>query len=354
MAIGLTAALVAAWAAFVPVAAQQRTAAGEIRVLPVRGNVWLLSGAGGNVTASVGKDGVMLVDSGSAAMAEKLLQAVRALSQQVTASRRPMYSCVGVVRGCPWWSSSEMLPTMAGPPAPRPLIGIVNTSIDPDHIGGNAVLAEAGRQFGVRNLFSGAVPSAWILAHENVSLPLGRAGTPAAALPSETYFGREKKLNFINGEGVVVTHHPAAHTDGDSMVYFRGSDVLAAGDILNMASYPVIDVEKGGTIQGVVDALNWILDLAVVEHMMEGGTVIVPGHGRLTDAADVAYYRDMATIMRDRVRTLRDRGMTLAEIKAARPSRDYDGRFGRNPAWTPDQFIEAIYRTLPGTHRGTR
>ena len=139
---------------------------------------------------------------------------------------------------------------------------------------------------------------------------------------------------------------PAAHTDGDTIVQFRESEVLAAGDVLNMTSYPVIDVEKGGTIQGVVDALNWILDLAVVEHMMEGGTLVVPGRGRMADSADLAYYRDMMTIFRDRVRALVKKGMTLDQIKAARPTRDYDARWGKNAAWTPNMFVEAIHQTL--------
>jgi glyoxylase-like metal-dependent hydrolase (beta-lactamase superfamily II) len=319
-------------------------APGELRVLPVRGNIYLLAGGGSNITASVGKDGVLVVDTGSAAMTEKVLAALRDLSRRVTASARPMQSCVGVVQGCEWWSSSEFLPTTAAPRAPRPISGIINTSDDPDHVAGNAAIANAGRSFGVRNLLN-TLPPAWVLAHENVTGRLTRSGQNAL-VASETYFGREKKLNFFNGEGVVVTYHPAAHTDGDSMVYFRGSDVLVAGDILNMTAYPVIDPGRGGTIQGVVDALNWILDVAVVEHMMEGGTMIIPGHGRITDAADVAYYRDMMTIFRDRIQHLKEKGMTLEQIKAARPTRDYDARFGKSPASTPGMLVEAIYETL--------
>ena len=178
-----------------------------------------------------------------------------------------------------------------------------------------------------------------------MTLRLSKAGQQSS-VANEAYFGDEKKLNFVNGEGVVVSYRPSAHTDGDSMVYFRGSDVLAAGDILDMTKYPVIDLARGGSIEGTVAALNWILDVAVVEHMMEGGTLIVPGHGRMTDAADVAYYRDMVTIMRDRVRELIRRGMTLDKIKSARVTRDYDGRFGKSASWTPDMFVEAIYRSL--------
>ena len=339
----------AAAAAVVPVAAQQpaRAGASEMRVLPVRGNIFLVSGAGANITVSVGKDGVMLVDSGSAAMAEKTLAVIRDLSRRVTASPMPLKSCVGVVQGCPWWSSSELLPTTTSPGAPRPISYIINTSDDPNDVGGNAVIGAAGRTFGVRNL-DNSIPGAAVVAHENAALRLSTSNQ-SKLVPSESYGGRDKKLNFFNGEGVVITHPDSAHTDGDSLVYFRGSDVLAVGDVINMTSFPVIDTERGGTVNGLVDALNWILDVCVVEHMMEGGTIVVPGHGRLIDTADAAYYRDMVTIMRDRVRELRKRGMTLEQIRAARPTRDYDGRFGKNPQWTPAMFVEAIYKTLPRT-----
>ena len=141
-------------------------------------------------------------------------------------------------------------------------------------------------------------------------------------------------------------HQPAAHTDGDSLVFFRGSDVISAGDIFVMTSYPVIDLEHGGSIQGVIDGLNRILELAVAEYQTEGGTMIVPGHGRLADSADVAYYRDMVTIIRDRVRAAIGEGKTLEQVKAARLSKDYDPRFGRNQSWTGAMFVEAVYRSL--------
>ena len=326
----------------------------DLHIIPVRGNVYFIAGAGGNITVSVGKDGVMLVDSGSAAMTDAVLSAVRALDRQVTASGMPQRSCVGVVQGCTWWNGSNFLPTTVGPPAPRPIAGIINTSLDADHIGGNEKIAAAGRTFGVRNLTSTAPVGAWIVAHENVTTRLSPSGqpiVPAGALPNEVYFGDEKKLNFFNGEGIVVTHVDAAHTDGDSMVYFRGSDVIAAGDTFNMASYPVIDTKNGGSINGIIAASNKLLDMIVWEHMMEGGTMVVPGHGRLADVADVAYYRDMVTILRDRVQTMKGKGMTLAQIKTARPTRDYDPRFARNAQWTPDMFVEAIYNTLGAAGR---
>lgn len=329
------------------IAAQQAPAAskGDIKVLPLRGNLYLLTVRGANIAASVGKDGVVLVDSGPEDMADQVLAAVRDLSRRVTSMAMPLQSCVGITHGCSWWSGSQLLPTTANPPAPRPIIGIINTSDDLDRIGGNAVVSKAGRAFGVRNAVGENTP-AWVVGHENVSLRLAKADK-GALVPTEGYFGREKKLNFINGEGVIVSHPvDSGITDGDSLVHFRGSDVLVAGDVFDMSQYPRIDLARGGSIEGVVETLNWILDLAVVEHMMEGGTLIVPGHGRMADSADVGYYRDMVTIFRDRVRAMIDKGMSLEQIKAARPTRDYDHRFGKNPKWTPNMFVEAVYKSL--------
>jgi glyoxylase-like metal-dependent hydrolase (beta-lactamase superfamily II) len=312
----------------------------DVRVLPVKGNIWMLTAGTTNVVASIGKDGIILVDTGAAAMSDKLLTTLQQLDRQVTSMRMPQKSCVGIVQGCSWWNSSTFLPTTSAPPAPKPIVGIINTSFDADHMGGNVAVSAAGRSHvGIAPL------DAWIMAHEKAPTHQPKSSPlPLAAGPTEAYEGDSFKLNFFNGEGVVLWHMPAAHTDGDTLVQFRESEVLVAGDVLNMTSYPVIDVDKGGTIHGVVKALNWILDMAVVEHMMEGGTLVVPGHGRLTDSADVAYYRDMVTIMRDRVSAAVKKGMTLQQIEAAKLTRDYDGRFGKT-AYTPDMFIEAIYRS---------
>jgi glyoxylase-like metal-dependent hydrolase (beta-lactamase superfamily II) len=324
-------------------ARDQPSQASQVRVVPVRGNIWLIVAGTSNVVASIGKDGVMLVDTGSAAMSAPLTSAVQALDREVTSRRMPQQSCVGVVQGCSWWSSATFIGDTVAPPAPKPIVGIVNTSFDADHMGGNAALAAAGRSH------VGLAPlNAWIIAHEKVddAIRASRPPIPVEAQPTETYPDDSYKLNYFNGEGVVLWHLPAAHTSGDTIVQFRQSDVLVAGDILNMTSYPVIDVARGGTVQGVITALNWLLDMAVVEHMMEGGTLIVPGHGRLTDSADVAYYRDMVTIVRDRVKAAIGKGQTLAQIKAAKLTHDYDGRFGRSPSNTPDMFVEAVFTTL--------
>ena len=152
---------------------------------------------------------------------------------------------------------------------------------------------------------------------------------PADALPTDAYFVDFYKLShYFNGEGVQLFHMPKAHTDGDSIVHFRGTDVIALGDLMSTGSYPVIDVAKGGTINGVIDGLNRVLDMSIAEFRLEGGTLMVPGHGRLVDSADVAYYRDMLTIIRDRVEDLIKKGRTLEQVKTANPSGDYDTEYG--------------------------
>jgi cyclase len=178
----------------------------------------------------------------------------------------------------------------------------------------------------------------------------GASPAPVDAQPTDTYYTDTMKLShFFNGEGVQLVHQPAAHTDGDTLVWFRGSDVIAAGDIFSTTSYPVIDVKQGGTINGIVQGLNRILRLSIAEFRTEGGTLVVPGHGRLSDSADVAYYRDMVTILRDRVQAMVAKGMTLEQVKATKPTADYDPRYGANSGpWTTDQFVEAAYLSLGG------
>ena len=167
-------------------------------------------------------------------------------------------------------------------------------------------------------------------------------------MPTDSYFDELNKLPaFVNGEPVILYYAPAANTDGDSIVFFRRSDVISAGNIFSTVSYPIIDVEKGGTIQGVIDGLNKILDLAVAEYRGQGGTYIIPGRGRLSDTADVASYRNMVVMIRDRVQDLIDKGMTLEQVKAAKPTMDFDGRYGSNTgAWTTSMFVEAVFKTL--------
>jgi glyoxylase-like metal-dependent hydrolase (beta-lactamase superfamily II) len=321
--------------------------AGELHVMPLRGNVYLLVGAGANITLSVGREGVLLVDSGTAPMAEKVVAAVAQLARLVSAAPAAVKPCAGL--GCSGNEFASILGTIASPAPPKPIQYIVNTNADPDHVGGNATVAAAGTTFGGGpglGAFVGVVKSsATIYAHENVLQRMSAASIPTAALPTEGYPTDFKQ--FFNGEGIHLIHQPGAHTDGDTIVHFRGSDVISAGDVLSTVSYPVFDIARGGSINGIIDGLNALLDLAIAEYQTEGGTLVIPGHGRVCDSADVATYRDMVTIVRDRIQEMVTRGMTLDQVKAARPTKDYDPRYGAAGS-TKDQFVEAVYRSLSG------
>ncbi len=272
----------------------------DLRILPVQGNVHVLTGPAGNVTVQTGKDGVLLVDTMTEALAPRILAEVKKLT-------------------------------------PLPIRYIIDTSIDADHVGGNAALAATGT--------AGASPvaggGATVIANENV---LNRMTTAPAqrGLPNDEYFTPTKDF-FFNGEAVVIFHQEKAHTDGDSIVFFRRSDVISTGDIFMQDRYPVIDLEKGGGVRGLLAALNFILHLTVPERLQDGGTRVIPGHGRICNEADVVEYRDMVTIVRDRIEALINKGNTLAQVKAARPTLDYDGEYG-----SPDRFIESVYRSLGG------
>jgi len=241
-------------------------------------------------------------------------------------------------------------------PAPgRPLRYIFNTSMDSEHTGGNAKLSAAGyypRGGGNAGAVAGIGNEAMVIAHQNVLQRMtdasGKNAVPESAWPSDTYHRDFYKLSeYFNGEPIVAYHVPKAHTDGDSLVYFRHSEVISTGDVFSTVSYPAIDVERGGSVQGTINALNSIIDLAVPEARSQGGTWIIPGHGRLSDTADVASYRNMLVMIRDRVQDMIKRGMTVQQVKAAKPTLDFDGRYGSTTgSWTTDMFVEAVYRSL--------
>jgi cyclase len=293
----------------------------QINVLPVQGNVYMLVGATGNIAVQVGNDGALMVDTGTAQMADQVIATVKQVAKPVTS---------------------------------KPLRFIINTHFHPDHTGGNEKARAAGATITGGNVagnIQDATEGAAIYAHENVmkrmSAPTGtQAPTASGGWPTDTYFGSEQEL-FFNGEAIQMFHPKSAHTDGDSIVFFRRSDVVLTGDIFSTTTYPIVDLQSGGSINGIIDALNFILDLTIPADKQEGGTMVIPGHGRLCDEADVVEYRDMVTIIRDRVQDMIKRGMTLEQVKAAKPTRDYDPLYGSTTGfWTTDMFVEAVYKSL--------
>ena len=185
-----------------------------------------------------------------------------------------------------------------------------------------------------------------ILTHENVGLRLIEAEAEAGNLIMDTFYGRSKQIYF-NDEPIEIIHVPSAHTDGDSIVWFRGSDVISAGDVISTRSFPRFLADQGGTLNGVIAALNRMLDITIAETRGQGGTIVIPGHGRLYDEADVTEYRDMLTIIRDRVQNAIDEGQSLRQLRQSQPTLDYEGVFGATTGpWTTDTFIEAAYRSL--------
>jgi glyoxylase-like metal-dependent hydrolase (beta-lactamase superfamily II) len=307
LAVALAAAVVA------PAIAQ-----GQLEVLPAQGNVFMIVGPGGNTAVQVGHEAVVVVDTQTAAASDELLAAIAKLSS-------------------------------------KPIRHIVNTSADAEHTGGNEAVARAGTYVRLIDTFDprGQRSDAGIVAHVNVlermSAPTG-AEAPAGAWPSDTYFTEEWAL-FVNGEALQLLHVPAAHTDGDTLVFFRRSDVIVTGDIYNTSRYPRFDAQMGGSLAGLIEGLNTILDVAIPGENQEGGTVVIPGHGRLSDETEVANYRDMVTIVRDRVAAMIAAGMTLEQVQESRPTSDYDGIYDEPNGWTAAMFVAAVYRDLSGTPR---
>ena len=289
-----------------------------VHVLPVQGSVSMLWSAAGNVVMQAGPDGVLLVDTQPAAAAPDVFAAVRSVAKE-------------------------------------PIHTIINTHLHADHTGGTGALVK----------MRGAGPqSVRVMAHENVLRRMQQA-TAAGATPSaelrvnqavtlpitSSYFMPTRDF-FLNGEAVLLYHVPAAHTDGDTLVYFRRSDVLAVGDVFTSDRYPVIDLQNGGSVNGLIAALNKVLEITVPAKYQEGGTYVIPGHGRVSDEADVVEYRDMVTIVRDRVQDLIAKKQTLDQVKAARPPRDFDTEYGATTGpWTTEMFVEAVYRSLSGSQK---
>jgi glyoxylase-like metal-dependent hydrolase (beta-lactamase superfamily II) len=288
----------------------------EVETLKVQGNVSLIAGAGGNIAVQTGDQGVLIVDTGYEQMSGKVLAAIRKLSD-------------------------------------KPLRTIINTTLADDHTGANGPMVKAGFINQAGPGLGGRPNEAVLIGHNNLlrlMSEIGEAKISTDRWPPNTYPGKQRDM-YINDEPVVILHLANSNTSGDSMVWFRKSDVVATGDIFDETSFPYIDLAHGGTINGIIECLNSLLEITVPKHLQEGGTMVIPGHGRIGDEHDVLEYRDMVTIVRDRVQNAIKKGMTLQQIKAAKPSYtyEYEPRFNRNPQWTAEMFVEAIYKNLSGS-----
>jgi glyoxylase-like metal-dependent hydrolase (beta-lactamase superfamily II) len=287
---------------------------GEIHVFPVSGGVYMLLGDGGNIVVETGDQGPFVVDSGSGQLTDKVIEAIHKLSD-------------------------------------KPIQFIANTSFLPDRTGGNPKLRAAGQDPSlVGSFFSmqfrGAGLGATIIAQQNVETRMVEQKLPESRWPVDTFLD-DRRRKYHNGNAIEIFHEPNAITDGDSIVQFRQADVIATGDIFNTTQFPFIDIKDGGSVQGEIKALNDILNRTVFLHEGQGGTLIVPGHGYLSDEHEVVEYRDMVVIVRDRVRSMIKNGATLEQVKAARVTADYDTRYGANSGpWTTDMFVEAVYTSL--------
>ena len=297
-----------------------------IEVLRVRPDFYMIAGAGGNIGVQVGSNGVLLVDTGSQAASDQVLGAVQKLTDQ-------------------------------------PVRLILNTSADADHVGGNGKLAKAGQSlFPVTpeaNDFAKAMTNggaASILAPEaGLRRMSARTGSepafPAENWPTEAFYHKRQTMYF-NDEGIEMLYQRAAHSDADSIVFFRRSDVVVAGDVIDTNRFPVIDIAKGGSVAGEIDALNRIIELAIPPGpfvFLGGGTYVIPGHGRICTQFDVVEYRDMIVIIRDVIEDMIRRGMTLDQIQAASPAKPFERQYGATSGdWTTRNFVEAVYKSLTG------
>jgi glyoxylase-like metal-dependent hydrolase (beta-lactamase superfamily II) len=265
---------------------QQDFSAVEIKTHTVAGNVRYLEGAGGNVGLLVGDDGVLMIDDQFAPLSDKLMAAIRALSD-------------------------------------KPIRMLVNTHIHGDHTGGNENFGKLGID---------------IVAHDNVRVRLARgvnggAPSPAVALPVVT-FGDTMSLH-LNGERVTVGKLPPAHTDGDAYIRFANADVIHAGDVFRTIGYPGVDFNNGGSVKGTIEALQALVDLS------GPNTKILPGHGVVSTREDVAAFRDLAIELQKRFTDLIRQGMTLEQVVAANPTADLDEKYGSS-----ERLIPAFYNAV--------
>lgn len=285
-----------------------QAAEGDLDVIQVRPNFYMIAGAGGNIGVQIGSDGVVVVNSGTGAAAPDVVAALKKIT-------------------------------------PLPIRYIINADGGPDFVGGNVALAKAGL-----NVMNGRT-TAEILAHDSLlkrmSARDAKPSYPGDAWPTEAFLVNRHAFR-MNDEGIEVWHTPAAHSDTDNLVLFRKSDVVVTGDIMDTTRFPIIDIASGGSIQGEIEALNKLIELTIAPIPLiykDVGTYVIPGHGRVCEQMDVVEYRDMVVVMNDNVAALIKQGKTLDQIKAAHPALAFETRYGRGPGVT-DSFIESIYKSL--------
>lgn len=294
----------------------------NLQLLHVQGNVYMLSGAGANITVQMGNQGLVFVDS-------------------------------------PNVDTIPMMMDLINEHSTFPALAVINTHLDEAHISGNSLLSRMGDRANANivsfgppgapqaTAIAGSASGVTLLAHENVLNRYYLTEHDIQALDLTSTYYTESKDFYYNQEGIFVYHMPNAHTDGDSIVYFRRSDVISAGDIFTPGLYPEIDVERGGSVKGYVDALNFIIELVVPGPDAEAGTYVIPGHGRIGDEIDVVEYRNMLYIIMQRIEASIEEGMNLRQIIASRPTLDYDTQYGGYRGGpSSDEFITAIYTSL--------
>lgn len=269
-----------------------------VRAQALRGGVYMLTGSGGNIGLSVGDDAAFIVDDQYAPLTPKIIAAVAAITS-------------------------------------KPIKFVVNTHWHGDHTGGNENIGKAG---------------ALIVAHDNVRKRMSTEQfmemfnrrvppSPQSALPVVSF--TDSVAFHINGDDLVAFHVPSAHTDGDVIVHFTKADVIHMGDTFMTISYPFIDLSSGGSVGGFITAADRALSVCGPQ------TIVIPGHGAVTDCAGLRAWRNMIATMRDRVRAEMGKGKTLAELKAAGLSAEFDARWGKGFI-QPAVFVELVYRSLGG------
>jgi hypothetical protein len=296
--------------------ANQSLTVGPVSALQVRPNVYMLTAGGANFALLTGPQGTVVVDSGGS----DCPAVVMAVQQ--------------VIQG--------------------PIRYVIETSADADRVACIGAIVAVSRQFGYMDRAVHSDGKAPVIAHQNVLLRLSQ-GSGADSTPTDA-FTRPAASFAVNGQGIQALWMPAAHSDGDAIVMLRQADVIVTGNIFDVTRFPVIDVEHGGSIQGEINALNLLVEQLTIPPAprWQGwyGTLIIPGRGHLCDQADVLNYRDMLTIVRDRIAALMDQKMSLAQVQAADPTRGYAARFGASSgSWTTRDFVAAVYKSLQAERR---